>query len=86
MLEMGLAVIVACLPALQSLVRKTWPIELIQSIQNFLSRHSLGSSKARVFQHLEGDCASSQVEFNRTQVSHLRIFEETIGMEDLDRR
>lgn len=86
MLEVGLAIIVACLPALQSLARKTWLIDLLRSIWYLLLGRSPGSSEKRVFQSLEDDCASSQAGITGTQVPHFSVPEEMIGMEDLEKQ
>lgn len=86
MLEMSLAIVVACLPVLQSLVRKIWPISLFQIIRSLLPRRlagSGGSSGSRVFrfQSLEDNHASSQAEFARTQAPHFNILEGSFDME-----
>ena len=69
MLEMGLAIIIACLPVLQSLVRKTWPFSPLQVIRRFPSRRLAGFSGSRVFrfQSLEDGYSPSQVELTKTQ-------------------
>lgn len=88
MLEMGLAVIVACLPTLQSLVRKTWPLDVLQNIGRFLSSRSQGSSRSRSFQTSEGHPASSQAELT----GHLSapkgtfIIQGTFVIKDLERQ
>lgn len=86
MLEMGLAIVTACLPVLQFLVRVSWPVSLSQVIRELLSRRSAGSSASRVFpfQVLEGGYASSQAVFTATQAPEIDVPEESIGMEELD--
>lgn len=85
MLEMGLAVIVACLPTLQSLVRKPWPLDVVQNIGRFLSSRSQGSSKSRSFQISEGLSASSQAELTGTQAPHFSAALGTYVIKDLER-
>ena len=86
MLEMGLAIIIACLPVLQSLVREPWPISLSQFIRKLLSNRPAGSSGSQVFQFQgpEDGYRSPQAGIARTQAPEIDVPEESIGMEELD--
>ena len=66
MLEMGLAIVVACLPTLQSLLRANWPIDLLQSIRSVFETRLLSSQSHRTGS-LEG----------RSSVSHTNLLKGT---------
>lgn len=86
MLEMGLAIVVACLPVLQSLVRKIWPLDLWRSIQSFLSRRAPGHLKTHIFQDSQDHFPHSQTEGTRTQTPHLSVPGEIPITGDLERQ
>lgn len=69
MMEVGLAVVVACLPTLQSLVRNAWPENLYRRVHTILSSRLLPSKRSRASYPDDTDdgSTSSNTSINKRQ-------------------
>ena len=88
MLEMGLAVIVACLPTLQSLLRKNWPRDLLHSIRSVFTARLLPSltSQSHKIGSLDDTSSASHTSFAHGEPAGSNFGVESYAMTDFEMR
>ena len=83
MLEIGLSVVVACLPTLQSLLRTNWPIDLLQSIRSVFTTRLVSSQSHRTGS-MEGRSSVSHTKFIQGHPASSSVGVESYAMADFE--